>query len=437
MRATHTLVVDQSQLSQGLVLRRPAVMLKVIRGLNRRRQLRSEALRITIGAVGADLILEDPSVSAIHCELCWGERGLVLRNLGSKNGVWFQRRCVEEMVLESGDVFELGASAIKVELVGDVETALQPHTHFGQLIGSSVAMCRLYDMLARLAATDVSVLLQGETGTGKELAAQALIDHSSRKRGPIVIFDCAAASPNLIESELFGHEQGAFTGATRTVAGVFERAHGGTLVLDSVCELPLELQSRLLGALERGVVQRLGGSRAIEVDVRVIALSQTPLEELVNQGRFRSDLYYRLAAVQVMLPPLRERMEDIPQLVAHFLENLGRPSLSPAVLERLFRGNYVGNVRQLRSAVEQAVLGLTLSVPQASRSEGEVDIQRPLLMQRDALAHDFERRYLAAQLSACGNNVSEAARRSGIDRMHLHRLLQKHQLLPARKGPGV
>lgn len=437
MRATLTLVVDRQGPGRIVGLTRPAVLLKVVRGVDRRRQHRCEGLRFTVGAVGSDLQLNDPTVSALHCEFRWEERGLFVRDLGSKNGVLLGGRQVTEAVVEPDDIIQLGNTSLKVQfLEEEVTTALSPRASFGSMVGSSVIMRSLYDSLARLCKTDVTVLLQGETGVGKELAALALVEEGPRRDAPMVVFDCGAISAELIESQIFGYEKGAYTGADRSSEGVFERANGGTLILDAVCDLPYSLQSRLLGALERRAVQRLGGETVIPVDVRVIAMSQTPLEQLVNQNKFRSDLYYRLSSVQLAVPPLREHVEDIPELVAHFLGELGGKTLAPAVLERLYTGNYPGNVRQLRNAVERALLGLEVAF-NASNSQASqtVDIQKPLIVQRDALAQAFERRYLEKQLEACSHNISEAARRAGIDRMHMHRLLQRHGLVaPRRKG---
>jgi DNA-binding NtrC family response regulator len=391
-------------------------------------------LRFTIGAVGTDLVLADPTVSAVHCELSWEERGLRVRDLGSKNGVVLGGCRVLDAFVKTGDTLQLGGSSVRVDLLDEaIHTTVTPRTSLGALTGGSLPMRRLYDQLARVAASDVSVLLQGETGTGKELAATTLVDLSPRREGPRVIVDCGSIPAGVAESELFGHERGAFTGAERALPGVFERAHGGTLILDSVGDLPLELQSRLLGVLERGEIQRVGGVKVVPVDVRVVATSQVELERLVNQGRFRADLFYRLAGVQLRVPTLHEHAEDIPELVVHFLSELGARPLPAAAMRALCEADYPGNVRQLRSAVERAVLGL--EAPQSDVPRGAafpIALDRPLLLQRDALAQDFERRYLQEQLEACAWNVSEAARRAGIDRMHLHRLLQRYGLTRRR-----
>jgi DNA-binding NtrC family response regulator len=405
------------------------LLLKVVRGPDRRRQHRSEGHRLTIGAVASDFSLTDATVSAVHCELAWQDQGLRVRDLGSKNGVRLEGRRIVEAFLESGDVVTLGNTDVKLQMLDeDVSTRVTQRSSFGELLGSSLPMRRLYDLLDRLAHSDTSVLLQGETGVGKELAAMALVERGLRRDGPIVVVDCGAIPGGLAESELFGHEKGAFTGAERSFAGAFERAHGGTLILDSVGDLPHELQPRLLGVLERRVVQRLGGTTPTPVDVRVIATSQVELERLVNQNRFRADLFYRLAGVQLRVPALREHPEDIPELVSNFLEQSGGGSVAPAVMRRLCEADYPGNIRQLRAAVEQAVLGLTSPSDAPASLNAPLDLTRPLLVQRDAVASDFERRYVMAQLEACLGNVSETARRAGVDRMHLHRLLERHGL---------
>lgn len=437
MRGTSTLVTHRDAAGRVLGVRQPVVRLKVVRGPDRRRQLRSEAPRITVGAVGTDFVLDDPAVSAMHCELSWEARGLRVRDLGSKNGVRVGSVRVLDAFLEDGDTLELGHSALRVEVLNEaVQTPVTARSGFGELVGSSLAMRRLYDTLLKVAAAEVTALLHGETGSGKELAVTAIIDASTRRDGPRVVLDCGALPPGVAESELFGREKGAFTGADRSAPGVFERAHGGTLILDSVGDLPLELQPRLLGALERREVLRVGGRSPVSFDVRVLSTSQLELERLVNQGRFRADLFYRLAGVQVRVPPLSEHAEDIPELVAHFLTELGAAALPAGQLRRLCEAEYPGNVRQLRSAVEQAVLGLEPPLRFAGSTPAPaMALEQPLLPQRDALARDFEQRYLLAQLEACAGNVSEAARRAGVDRMHLHRLLQRHGLVRKARGP--
>jgi DNA-binding NtrC family response regulator len=431
---THTLSLTRDAQGRAVALLQPAVLLKVVRGPDRRRQLKAERPRILVGTGAADFTLTDRTVSAVHCALEWSELGLKVTDLGAKNGVRLDGRRVLEAYVESGAVLQLGTTHLKVQVLAEqVEQRLSPRHGFGRLVGSGLPMRRLYEELSRVAGLETTVLLTGETGVGKELAVEALVEQGPRRDGPVVVVDCGALAIGTAESELFGHEKGSFTGAVRPVAGAFERADGGTLLLDAVDELPLDLQPRLLGVLERRAVQRVGGEQLLPVDVHVLATAGEGLEQRVNAGRFRADLFYRLAGVQVRLPPLREHTEDVPQLVAHFLGELAAPPLAPAVLRRLCEADYPGNVRQLRSAVEQLSIGL--SPPHLSASAPlQPDLTKPLRAQRDSLAEAFERRYLEAQLQQCGWNLSEAARRAGIDRMHLHRLVLRHGL--ERPLPG-
>jgi len=300
-------------------------------------------------------------------------------------------------------------------------------------------MRQLFALLERIAPSEASVLVLGETGTGKELCAEALHAHSLRKARPLVVVDLAAVQPNLIESELFGHVRGAFTGAVSDRAGAFERADGSTLFLDEIGELSSELQPRLLRALERGQVKRVGANDYRTVNVRVVAATNRDLLSLASEGRFREDLYHRLAVLAVRLPPLRERRDDVPMLVQALLQQLGRPgAIGPATLARLGAHDWPGNVRQLRNVIERAVslspgagevppellvLPEDRSAPTPSSSSG-----LPFKEAKERLIEAFEREYLEGLLSRCGGNVSRAAREAGIDRVYLHRLLKRYAL---------
>jgi DNA-binding NtrC family response regulator len=270
------------------------------------------------------------------------------------------------------------------------------------------------------------VLINGETGVGKELVAEAIALASPRKDGPLVVVDCSALAPTLVESELFGHEKGAFTGAVASREGVFERAKGGTVFLDEIGELPLELQPRLLRVLERREVQRLGGKAPVPVDVRILAATHRSLEEEVNKGRFRADLFYRLSVLRVEVPPLRSRKEDIPQLISHF----GGEGFSPgeAMLKRLVAHDWPGNVRELRNAVERLKANaepLVASVPSSSATSQPVSLEEPFLVQKERLVLAFERQYAEALVKSSGGNLAEAARRAGVSRMAVVKMLAR------------
>jgi DNA-binding NtrC family response regulator len=327
---------------------------------------------------------------------------------------------------------------------------------FGQMVGRSAAMRNLFSLLQRAAASEATVLIEGETGTGKEASAEAIHRESRRKHGPFVVVDCGAIPPQLLESELFGYERGAFTGAVTARQGAFEAASGGTILLDEIGELTLDLQPKILRAIERKQVKRIGSTAYVPADVRVLAATNRSLRTEVAEQRFRSDLYYRLAVVKIQLPPLRERIGDIPLLVENVLERLGiRDSpeaatlLSSDFVAKLAAYRWSGNIRQLRNYIERCVaLGDTTlppndtimppppppppvvaPLPVVSEAVAVFEgLNLPFKEARDSLVNAFERRYLEEQLARHGDNVSAAARASGIDRIHFYRLLWKHGL---------
>jgi DNA-binding NtrC family response regulator len=315
----------------------------------------------------------------------------------------------------------------------DVETSELEAPVFGGAVGSTPAMRKLFGTLSRVAATDSTVMLLGETGTGKEMLARAIHEGSPRKAGPFVVLDCGAVAPNLLESELFGHTKGAFTGALAKRDGAFVRAQGGTLVLDEVAELPLELQPKLLRALESRTVKPVGSDEQIEVDLRVVAATHRDIDAEVKAQRLRQDLYFRLAVVVVRVPPLRERRDDIPLLVRHFLKSLGRPDfeLSPALLERLMAHPWPGNARELRNVVERALVaeGDPLAGSIGIGGPAKPDLTTlPFKEAKEQLIESFSREYVQALLERCGGNISEVARTAGIARNWVHHLVTKYGL---------
>jgi DNA-binding NtrC family response regulator len=301
-------------------------------------------------------------------------------------------------------------------------------------VGQSTAIRRVYALLERAAEAEVTVLLEGETGTGKELAARALHAHSKRASGPFVVVDCGSVAKNLIQSELFGHLKGSFTGADRDRAGAFESAGGGTVFLDEIGELPLELQPKLLRVIEAREVRRIGETTTRPVNVRLVAATNRDLLEEVRKGTFREDLFYRIGVFRVRLPPLRERREDIGTLVSHFLRDHPGVEVSDAVMRRLTRASWPGNIRELRNVVERALLLSFDEVAEEEAAPGSrdsspaapVDPDRPFKEAKDALVSAFEKDYVASLLARTGRNVSRAAREAGIDRKHFERLMRKH-----------
>lgn len=424
-RDTLTLLRDETGAAHALSV--PVYLLRVVKGPDRRKQKRVAASRAVIGAgPGAELELTDPTVSAVHCAITSTAEGFRVVDLGSKNGVLLGGRRFQEAWLTTKDDLELGETVVRFELQSERQVLpLSKRSSFGGLRGSSALMRSLYEQLEAAAASDAPVLLQGDTGTGKELAAEALVSEGPRAHGPLVVVDCARLPPGMAESELFGHEKGAFTGATGTFVGAFERARGGTVFLDEIGELPLELQPKLLGALERKVIQRLGSQATVPLDIRIISATHRDLERDVNRGAFRADLFYRLSALQIRLPPLSHRREDIPELVAHFAKDLPG-TISPDVLAQLVASDYPGNIRQLRGAVERAALGFEAVLPVPSNIT--VDTDTPFRLQKERLIKGFEQTFLKKLLEECAGNITEASRRSGISRVHLHHMLQQHGL---------
>jgi DNA-binding NtrC family response regulator len=415
----------------GRVLAVRRARLRVTRGPSRGEQLELSSLSpIVIGSdPDADLVLADDTVSARHAEVRPTARGWVVRDLGSTNGVVINEvRLAEAQLDERVKRLQLGESELEWKLYDDeVEHLLAP-TPFGGLVGDAPAMRALFALVEQAAASDSTVLLEGESGTGKEVLADALHRASPRAERPFLVVDCGSLAPNLVESELFGHEKGAFTGADRPRAGALEEANGGTLFLDEIGELPLEQQVKLLRALEAREVRRLGAARSRPIDVRVIAATHRRLDRLVAGGQFRADLYYRLAVIKVQVPALRDRAEDILPLARRFLAEL-RPGLDPstllsdAVSTALTSHRWPGNVRELRNVVQRLVLvGELATELRAPAAPPEYETAR-----RQAL-DDFERDYCRAVLAHAGGNVSRAAAAAGLSRQMLHRLLRKHDL---------
>ncbi len=421
-------------------LRRRRGELHVIAGPDQGRRHQFDG-RVRIGARPlADLVLHDPKVSGLHCEIIAGDEMLV-HDLGSKNGTFLGGFRVVEAVVPAGESITVGDTRLRVLTIADeVEIPISVSDHFHGLVGGSGAMRALIERVERLAGVDTTVLVQGETGTGKERVAEALHLAGPRAQGPLIVVDCGAIAGSLIESELFGYERGAFTGAAQRNAGAFEHAHGGTVFLDEVGELPLDLQPKLLRAIESREVRRLGGERPIPFDARIIAASNRDLAVEVTKGRFREDLYYRLAVVKIQVPPLRERLDDVPLLAVHILREMGvdpAACLTAESLARLTAHDWPGNVRELRNTIERAV---ALMEPLSLDDEGEapppldlarqprIDLLVPLRVAKQRLINGFERAYVTALLAATRGNVSEAARRAGMDRMSIHRLIQRHKL---------
>jgi transcriptional regulator with PAS, ATPase and Fis domain len=433
MIAHMTKVTQPAKESRGEQVRR--FRLRVTSGAHKGKEIQSTGERLVIGThQSANLILDDKTMSRFHCEIAIEDGRAVLRDLGSLNGTVVDGVSVLGAHLSDRAQLTLGETQLVFELGDDhVEIELYDRDRFGVLVGRSRAMRTAMAMLARAANSDITVLLQGETGSGKDAAAESIHRESSRAQEPFVVVDCAAIPAQLMESELFGHEKGAFTGADRARVGAFEAASGGTLLLDEIGELPLELQPKLLRVLESRHIQRVGSHERIDVDVRVIAATNRTLMAEVNARRFRSDLYYRLAVLEIALPPLRQRLEDLPLLVDAMLERHaeapGAAALrTPEALAELRRHSWPGNVRELRNYVERCLAfdeppPLAATATATAPSDARVDPTRPLRAEREKWLRELEREYLEKVLAANAGNVSAAARAAGIDRIHMYRLL--------------
>jgi DNA-binding NtrC family response regulator len=422
---------------RGLPIR--TLRVDVIEGPDAGKSLVATADTIAIGtAVDNDLVLSDDNVSRYHVELARGAAGFRITDCGSTNGTFAHGIRLATAEAPAGSVLEIGRSKLKVTDGEEVTVELHDRSSLGGVHGRSPLMRRLMSQVERAANTDVSVLVVGESGTGKEVVARALHDLGSRSVKPFVAVDCGALAPALVASELFGHERGAFTGADQQHVGAFERANGGTLFLDEIGELPLALQTTLLGALERRRIRRLGGRADIAVDVRLVSATNRDVRGDVNKGAFRLDLYYRIAVVTLRLPPLRERLEDIDVLVEHFLHEAGYDGpmddlISATTMRSLATHHWPGNVRELRNVIEATLaMGEPPTIEPIQPLDGSDPFASLLLHNyrtaRMKLLQEFEARYLGSLLARCRGNVSRAAREAQMNRSHLLDLLRRHGL---------
>ncbi len=399
----------------------------------------SSSSRFAIGSHPSnDLVLDDGTVSRFHCEIRLRDSRAWLVDLDSRNGTLLDGVSLGVGGLREGSLIRLGRAVLQFQFGTEHAAVAVSEAHsFGSLVGRSVAMRAAFALLERAARSDATLLVEGETGTGKEGAAESVHQASARQAKPFVIVDCSAMPGNLLESELFGYERGAFTGANTRHIGAFEEADGGTVFLDEIGELSQELQPKLLRVLERKQIRRLGSNGYIPVDVRVIAATNRDLRALVNEGKFRSDLYYRLAVLRVVLPPLRERPDDIVDLLERFLPTLGvEPEAAAQLfgrefLSRIETATWPGNVRELRNYLERCV-ALEQAMPlgdvasPAPTASPVIDPRISYAEAKRGVLEDFERRYCEALLELHEGNVSRAARASGIDRVYLHKLLRRH-----------
>ncbi len=402
----------------------------------KRQELAGTPIRIGSSSE-CSFVLTDDTVSRYHCQVAATPEGVHVRDEGSTNGIFVGQIRIADAVFAEPFQLRLGQTVLSITPLGETVARVQSTSdRFGDLLGSSAPMRELFADLMRIAPTDLSVLIEGETGTGKELVADSIHNASTRAQGPYVVFDCSAVAPSLAESELFGHEKGAFTGAVTSRAGVFEQADGGTIFLDELGELPKELQPKLLRVLEKREVRRVGGNRTIPVNVRLVSATNRNLRAEVDSGNFREDVYFRVAATQVYVPPLRDRLDDLPLLVRHFLQRSTPPRDIEDVPEHLWEilrsYRWPGNVRELQNAVQRMLItpertlnARASAAPVAVEPETKLE---PLRIARRQAADDFERNYLQRALTRTDGNVTRAAAIAEVSRQMIQKLLKKHAI---------
>ena len=442
-----TIVVDADNRPESIRIRKTKLL--VISGPLQGREfvLDRDAFSIGSGAQN-DLRLDDPAVSRRHCEIRIDESGYAIQDLGSTNGTFVQGIRVAQALLHPGAELTLGKTRLVFcPLQEAQELTLSPNDSFGAMLGRSVAMRRVFHLAETYAPTDATVMITGETGTGKEILAEEIHRHSRRRDKPFLVIDCATLSRELVESELFGHARGAFPGAASDRAGAFESADGGTVFLDEIGALSPDLQPKLLRVLEKREIRRVGENAPRKIDVRIVCATNRRMDEEVNAGRFREDLFYRLSVVPIELPPLRRRREDIPMLLRRFLVDLHGPAALDEIedfdgaVEILRRHEWPGNVRELRNLAEiafygdrrpvrlDAFLGLAgIGRPAHAVAPAPLSVtaDRPFKDAKGELIGEFEVAYIRDLLKRNGGNVSRSAREAGIERAYLQRLLRKY-----------
>lgn len=439
--------------SDGFKLETRKIRIDVVQGPNKGTAVDLPGPEAKIGTgKECNLVLTDATVSRLHLLVRVEGESIRVIDPGSRNGTLLDSVPIRDAYARPDSLITLGDTALRLRMLSDmVVLPLSARVRFGRLHGKSVAMRRVFALLERVAPTDTTILIEGETGTGKELVAEAIHEESTRSCGPFIVFDCSAVSATLIESELFGHVRGSFTGAVSDRPGAFEAADGGTLFLDEIGELPLDLQPKLLRALERREVRRVGSNVARRADVRIVAATNRSLSREVERGKFREDLYYRLAVILVSLPPLRERPEDIPMLVRLFEGDLaGRMtpprSLPESAVVAFAARSWPGNVRELRNAVARALsIGVSGRCGEAGESGGAgaatagaagavgggapaIDLSEPLLAGRERAAEAYERAYIELALKQTGGNVSRAAEIARVNRKFIQRAMKRYGL---------
>lgn len=452
------------RLDEHAELTRKRCKLVVTRGPDVNRSVELASQTIKIGKMtDNDLVLTDKTISRYHSEIYQTPAGAyAIRDLKSTNGTYLDTARVKEAYLNPGSTITVGNTDIKF-VPFDEKLQIPPSRSefFGSMVGRNQKMRKIFGILEKIAPSEVTVIIEGETGTGKELVARGIHTNSKRATKPFIVVDCGAVQSNLIESELFGHEKGSFTGAIASRQGAFELAHGGTIFLDELGELPLELQPKLLRVLEQREIKRVGGSKNLKVDVRIIAATNRNLEDEVKKGNFREDLFFRLSVVRIWLPPLRERKDDIGLIVKKMMEDKGATTIDNEAMRTLMNYEWPGNIRELKNTIERAfsfcendvirVADLPIQVQQgvgagggsspagagfSSEADGDspgqfvgsTNTNLPFKEAKEELLSKFERDYLIDLLKRNNLNISQAAREAKLDRKHIRNLMKKYNL---------
>jgi two-component system, NtrC family, nitrogen regulation response regulator GlnG len=440
MEKTATRVIDPSV---AFVRQSGRGRLLIVKGQDRGESIAVGEGAITLGSgIGSDVLLSDPTVSRRHLAVEPGVEGVIARDLGSTNGSFVHGARFQELTLGFGSEVTIGHTVLKyVPDEEEIDVPPADEESFGALLGRDPKLRKLFRLLGDVAATEATILLEGETGTGKELLAEEIHRHSSRRGGPFVVFDCGAVPKELIESALFGHVRGAFTGAVADRRGAFSEAQGGTLFLDEIGELSPEMQPALLRALDKRTVRPVGATSYEQISLRVVAATNRNLRTEIAAKRFREDLYYRLAVVRVAIPPLRQRLDDIPLLAELFVRQFcgdRKIEIPAAEIARLQKHSWPGNVRELRNAIERACAlthGEKLEIdesfddrPGTTPVPAAVNIDLPFKEAKSQIIDSFEQKYIEALLKRHKGNLSAAARSAEVDRKHFRELLRKHGL---------
>lgn len=394
---------------------------------------------LTLGTADSnDIVLDDPYASGVHARVALEQGRVMLRDLESRNGVFVDDAKVGLAEVRDGSRIRIGTTELRVERVRDEagRLSLRQKSVLAAWVGRSSVSQRVRGLISRLAQNEAPVLITGETGTGKEVTARLVHDASARCENPFVALNCGALTPTLIESELFGHEKGAFTGATGRKVGAFEAAQGGTLFLDEIGELPEDLQPQLLRVLEMSEIRRVGSNDPVAINVRVLAATNRDLEAAIEAGRFRADLYHRLAVLGIELPALRDRAADIADLARHFVRQVLPPgehlTLSADALQKLETHGWGGNVRELRNVIHRAVLMRSSDVLGPDDLSFSLNSLGDLVSARSQLSSrklaDVERNAIIEELVRQRGNRTEAAQALGISRSTLHRKMEDYKI---------